>query len=78
MPGHRPEQLCAVITDHSRSETPACLLSADCLLIGDLARPDLAIDGRDGAGVLFDETIVRLRSIPDHVTVYPGHVAGST
>lgn len=77
-PGHRPEQLCLLITDRSRGEQPWCLLTADSLLVGDLARPDLAQDGTAGAQTLYNETIPRLTNLPDFVEIYPGHVAGST
>ena len=78
VPGHRPEQVNLLVTDHSRGEDPWCLLAADFLLVGDVARPDLAQDGRAGAEQLFDESIPRLRALPGFVEVYPGHVAGST
>ena len=78
VPGHRPEQINLLVTDHSRSDDPWCLLTADFLMVGDMARPDLAQDGELGAQVLFDESIPRLRQLPDYVEVYPGHVAGST
>ncbi len=77
-PGHRPEQLCLLITDHSRSDQPWCILTADFLLVGDVARPDLAQDGVEGAEVLFDRALPVLDDLPDFVEVYPGHVAGST
>lgn len=77
-PGHRPEQINLLITDHSRSEDPWCILTADFLLVGDLARPDLAQGGVEGAEIMFDESIPRLKALPDFVEVYPGHVAGST
>ena len=78
VPGHRPEQINVLITDHGRSDDPWCLLTADFVLVGDLARPDLAQDGEAGARTLFDVAIPRLRDLPDFVEVYPGHVAGST
>jgi glyoxylase-like metal-dependent hydrolase (beta-lactamase superfamily II) len=77
-PGHRPEQLCLLVTDHSRSDDPWCILTADFLLVGDVARPDLAQGGVEGAEVLFDQALPLLRDLPDFVEVYPGHVAGST
>jgi glyoxylase-like metal-dependent hydrolase (beta-lactamase superfamily II) len=77
-PGHRPEQLCLLITDHSRGEQPWCILTADFLLVGDLARPDLAQSGVEGAETLFDEALPALATLPPFVEVYPGHVAGST
>lgn len=78
VPGHRPEQINVLVTDHSRSEDPWCLLTADFVLVGDVARPDLAQSGEEGARTLFDVAIPRLRDLPDFVEVYPGHVAGST
>jgi hydroxyacylglutathione hydrolase len=77
-PGHRPEQINVLVTDHSRSEDPWCLLTADFVLVGDVSRPDLAQRGDEGARILFDVTIPRLGALPDFVEIYPGHVAGST
>lgn len=78
VPGHRPEQINLLVTDHSRSDDPWCLLTADFLLVGDVARPDLAQAGVEGAQTIFDVAIPRLAALPDFVEVYPGHVAGST
>ena len=77
-PGHRPEQLCLLITDHSRGEEPWCILTADFLLVGDLARPDLAQPGVEGAETMFDKSLPVLDDLRDFVEAYPGHVAGST
>lgn len=77
-PGHRPEQLCLLVSDIERGDEPWCFLTADCILVGDLARPDLAQAGEEGAEVLFDVTLPRIKALPDFVEVYPGHVAGST
>ncbi len=78
VPGHRPEQINLLISDLSRGDDPWCLLTADFLLVGDIARPDLAQGGIEGAEQLFDIAIPRLAKLPDFVEVYPGHVAGST
>jgi glyoxylase-like metal-dependent hydrolase (beta-lactamase superfamily II) len=77
-PGHRPEQINLLVTDVSRGDAPWCLLTADFLLVGDIARPDLAQDGEEGARIMFDEALPHLLSLPDFVEVYPGHVSGST
>jgi len=77
-PGHRPEQLCLLITDTSRGDEPWAFLTADFLLVGDVARPDLAQGGEEGAEVTFDKALPTLENLPDFVEVYPGHVAGST
>jgi glyoxylase-like metal-dependent hydrolase (beta-lactamase superfamily II) len=78
VPGHRPEQINLLVRDRGRSPEPWCLLTADFLLVGDLARPDLAHDGVRGARDLFRRSLPRLLALPDFVEVYPGHVAGST
>jgi glyoxylase-like metal-dependent hydrolase (beta-lactamase superfamily II)/rhodanese-related sulfurtransferase len=67
-PGHRPEHCCFLVAGH--------LLSGDSLLIGDAARPDLAIDAREGAEDLF-ASLRRLTELPDEVEVDPGHTGGS-
>lgn len=77
-PGHRPEQVVTLVRDRDRGEDPWFALTADSLLVGDFARPDLAQDGADGATTLFEVTIPRLFGLPDFVEVYPGHVSGST
>ena len=78
VPGHRPEQINLVVSDHVRSPEPWFVLTADFVMVGDVARPDLAQDGLSGAETLFDVSIPRFLSLPDHVEVYPGHLAGST
>lgn len=75
-PGHRPEHLALLVSDRARSGQPWLLLSGDSLLVGDLARPDLAIDPRDGSRALH-ATLARLAELPDGVELWPGHVGGS-
>jgi hydroxyacylglutathione hydrolase len=79
-PGHTPEHICLLVTDLSRGEEPALLLSGGLLLVGDVARPDLfggagsaAANARD----LFHSLHDKVMMLPDHVEVYPTHVAGS-
>ena len=78
VPGHRPEQINLLVIDHSRGGDPWCILTADFLLVGDIARPDLAQDGTEGAATIFDVALPAIADLPDFVEVYPGHVAGST
>jgi len=68
-PGHRPEHCAFVVND-------GLVLTGDSLFIGDAARPDLAIEAREGAEGLF-HSLQRLTQLPDAYEVYPGHVAGS-
>lgn len=67
-PGHRPEHCCLVAGD--------AVLTGDSLFVGSAARPDLAVEPREGAEGLF-YSLERLLELPDGFTVYPGHVAGS-
>ncbi len=78
VPGHRPEQINLLVYDYTRGDEPWCILTADFVLVGDVARPDLAQAGEQGAPTLFDVAIPRFLNLPDHVEVYPGHLAGST
>jgi hydroxyacylglutathione hydrolase len=75
-PGHRPEHCALVVTDRSRGDEPWLVLTGDSLFVGDAARPDLAVEAREGAADLF-ESLHRLAELPDGVEVFPGHVAGS-
>ncbi len=77
-PGHRPEHIIVAISDLSRTPEPWMLCTGDFLLIGDIARPDLAQEGEEGAATQFDKAIPRIKDLPDYVEVYPGHVGGST
>ena len=76
-PGHRPEHISLTVSDTSRSNDPWLVLTGDSLFIGDIARPDLAVDGEEGASVLYDSIFNRLLKLDDGVEVYPAHVAGS-
>lgn len=77
-PGHRPEHIALAVADLTRAEEPWFILTGDSLYVGDVARPDLAIDGVAGAAVLYDSVYTTLLSLPDYVEIYPGHGAGST
>jgi hydroxyacylglutathione hydrolase len=75
-PGHRPEHCCFAVADRSRSEEPWLVLTGDSLFVGDAARPDLAVEAREGAAELY-RSLQRLAALGDGVELYPGHVAGS-
>jgi hydroxyacylglutathione hydrolase len=75
-PGHRPEHLSFAVSDLSRGDDPWMVLTGDSLLIGDLARPDLAVEALDGARTLHS-SLKPLLALGDHVEVWPAHVGGS-
>ncbi len=75
-PGHRPEHLSFLVEDTTRSEEPWILITGDSLFVGDLARPDLAIEAEEGARGLF-HSLRKLREFEDFVEVRPAHIGGS-
>ena len=76
-PGHRPEHTCFLLSDAGRGGAPWALLTGDSLFIGDVARPDLAVEPREGAADMFRSLRERLLTLPDEVEVWPGHLGGS-
>jgi rhodanese-related sulfurtransferase/glyoxylase-like metal-dependent hydrolase (beta-lactamase superfamily II) len=76
-PGHRPEHTSFLLRDSEREGDPWAVLTGDLLFVGDVARPDLAIEKRDGAVGIFRSLHERLLPLPDDVEVWPGHLGGS-
>ena len=76
-PGHRPEHTAFLLRDASRGGAPWALLSGDSLFIGDVARPDLAVEPREGAQEMYRSLRERLLALDDEVEVWPGHLGGS-
>jgi len=75
-PGHRPEHLSFVLEDASRGGEPWALFTGDSLFVGDLARPDLAVEAEEGARGIF-RSLRKLLDLEDFVEVRPGHMGGS-
>ena len=78
-PGHTMESISLLITDKD-GNTP-CVLTGDCLFIGDVGRPDLAVKSdltqADLAGHLYDSLRNKIMTLPDDIIIYPNHGAGS-
>jgi hydroxyacylglutathione hydrolase len=75
-PGHTPEHISLVVTDHTRSEEPWFVLTGHTLMVGDLGRTELATNAEEGARSLF-ASAQRLKALPDHLEVLPGAYSGS-
>lgn len=80
-PGHSPDSI-SILLEHK--EKPNAVFTGDTLFIGDCGRPDL----REGAGKIqvtrnelaeqmYHSLREKLMTLPDDVTVYPAHGAGT-
>ncbi|MDA8248745.1 MAG: MBL fold metallo-hydrolase [Rhodospirillales bacterium] len=76
IPGHTPEHIALLVTDHTRAEEPWFVLTGHTLMAGDLGRTELTTSAEAGARALF-ASAQRLKSLPDYVDVLPGAYAGS-
>jgi glyoxylase-like metal-dependent hydrolase (beta-lactamase superfamily II)/rhodanese-related sulfurtransferase len=76
-PGHRPEHTAFALIDTDRGDEPWAVLTGDSLFVGDIARPDLAVDPSDGAHEIFRSLHEKLLSLPADTEVWPGHLGGS-
>src|SRR3954447_23327757 len=77
-PGHRPEHTAFELWDTRRGDDePWAVLTGDTLFVGDIARPDLAVDKAEGARGIFHSLHGKLLSLPAETEVWPGHLGGS-
>ena len=79
-PGHTMESSCYLLIDENGTET--ALFSGDTLFLGDVGRPDLAqkaasMTQEELAGLLYESLYTKILPLPDTLTVYPAHGAGS-
>jgi hydroxyacylglutathione hydrolase len=76
-PGHRPEHTAFALIDTARGPEPWAVLTGDTLFVGDIARPDLAVDKAEGAHGIFHSLREKLLALPGECEVWPGHLGGS-
>jgi hydroxyacylglutathione hydrolase len=76
-PGHRPEHTAFAIIENARGPEPWAVLSGDTLFVGDIARPDLAVEKVQGAREIFHSLHDKLLALPAECEVWPGHLGGS-
>lgn len=78
-PGHTMESISLVLIDESGDKP--YVFTGDCLFIGDVGRPDLAVSTsvsqEDLASHLFDSLRNKIMLLPDDIVIYPNHGAGS-
>jgi hydroxyacylglutathione hydrolase len=76
-PGHRPEHTAFALIDSTRGDEPWAVLTGDTLFVGDIARPDLAVDKEEGARDIFRSLHEKLLTLAPETEVWPGHLGGS-
>jgi len=79
-PGHTMESTTYLLLDPEGKEH--AIFTGDTLFLGDVGRPDLAqksasLTQEELAGTLFNSLREKIMPLPDDVTVYPAHGAGS-
>jgi rhodanese-related sulfurtransferase len=65
------------LIDGARAAEPWAVLTGDSLFVGDIARPDLAVEKEDGARDIYRSLHAQLLALGDDVEVWPGHLGGS-
>src|SRR5690606_6670203 len=83
-PGHTPEHLSFLVTDGARGSEPAHVLTGDFVFVADIGRPDLLDEAAGYSDTRFEgarqmrRSLMRLLAeVKDHVSIWPGHGAGS-
>lgn len=83
-PGHTPESISFVLTDHGGgSDEPMGIFTGDFMFVGDIGRPDLLEEAAKmigtaevGANQMYD-SLNKMKDYPDYMMIWPGHGAGS-
>jgi hydroxyacylglutathione hydrolase len=82
-PGHTPESISFLLTDHPASDEPVMLFTGDFVFVGDVGRPDLLEKAAGFAGTKeagakeMYKSIAKFNALADYIQVWPGHGAGS-
>lgn len=82
-PGHTPEHVSFLVTDHATSDQPMGVLSGDFVFVGDVGRPDLLESAvgtqgaKEPAARALRESLARFDDLPDFLQLWPAHGSGS-
>ena len=78
-PGHTLESTCYLLSDEKNN--PYCVFTGDTLFVGDVGRPDLFsgnLTKEELASMMYDSLNNKIKTLDDHVIVYPAHGPGSS
>lgn len=82
-PGHTPESISFLLTDHPAINKPVMLFTGDFVFVGDIGRPDLLekaagmIGTQEIGAKQMYQSLKKFAALPDYIQVWPGHGAGS-
>jgi hydroxyacylglutathione hydrolase len=79
-PGHTPDGQCCAVYSQDDPDTPKLLFTGDVLFVGSVGRPDLmegTVPAAWLASAMYDSWTDKLSKLPDSVTIFPAHGAGS-
>ncbi len=82
-PGHTPESLSFVLTDHPASEDPVMVFTGDFVFVGDIGRPDLLEKAagqtgtKEGSARQMFKSLEKFKELPSYLQLWSGHGAGS-
>jgi hydroxyacylglutathione hydrolase len=77
-PGHTLESTCYLLSDANGQ--PYSIFTGDTLFVGDVGRPDLFsgnMTKEELAAMMYDSLNNKIKTLPDHIIVYPAHGPGS-
>lgn len=82
-PGHTPESISFLVTDHPATDKPVMVLTGDFVFVGDIGRPDLLekaaglIGTKEGGAKQLFQSLKKFAALPEYVQVWSAHGAGS-
>jgi hydroxyacylglutathione hydrolase len=82
-PGHTPESISFLLTDHPATDKPIVVFTGDFVFIGDIGRPDLLekaaglVGTKEAGAKQMFQSLKKFAVLPEYVQVWSAHGAGS-
>jgi len=82
-PGHTPESISFLLTDHPASDKPVMIFTGDFVFVGDIGRPDLLekaaglIGTKEAGARQMFRSLKKFAALPGYIQVWSAHGAGS-
>lgn len=82
-PGHTPESISFLLTDHPATDNPVMVFTGDFVFVGDIGRPDLLekaaglIGTKEAGAKQMFQSLKKFTALPEYVQVWSAHGAGS-